>query len=237
MQHTAAARDVATFSARVLAADNTGGGGGPAVRYANGIWVDAALRFKDAYARVAAEHFRAEARPAPFKSRPEDARLQIIQWIESATAGRIKNLLPPGSIDRFTPAVLANALYFKGVWERKFDASLTQDGAFYLPTGGHVGVPFMSSTRKQYIATRPGYKVLRLPYARGREHRAFSMYVYLPDAHDGLPNLLQELGSDPVALLESSATLTAKVPVREFRCPGSKCRARPRPRRRCGTSG
>ena len=52
----------------------------------------------------------------------------------------------------------------------------------------------MSSTRDQYIARRPGYKVLRLPYARGREHRAFSMYVYLPDAQDGLPSLLQKLG-------------------------------------------
>ena len=88
---------------------------------------------------------------------PEDARLQINQWIESATAGRIKDLLPPGSIDdKATPALLANALYFKGAWERKFDASLTRDGAFYLATGGHVRVPFMSSTGKQYISTRPG---------------------------------------------------------------------------------
>ena len=77
----------------------------------------------------------------------------------------------------------------------------------------------MSSTGKQYIATRPGYKVLRLPYARGREDRAFSMYIYLPDAQDGLPSLLQKLGSDPAALLESSVTLTTKVPVREFMVP------------------
>ncbi|PVH37997.1 hypothetical protein PAHAL_5G146800 [Panicum hallii] len=214
--HAALASHVALH---MLAADSAGGGGGPAVRFANGVWVDAALRLKDAYARVAAEHYRAEARPAPFKSRPEDARLQINQWIESATAGRIKDLLPQDSIHGATPAVLANALYFKGGWESKFDASLTRDGAFYLPTGGHVSVPFMSSTGKQYIASRLGYKVLRLPYARGREHRAFSMYVYLPDAHDGLPTLLQKLSSDPAALLESSATLTAKVPVREFRVP------------------
>ena len=78
----------------------------------------------------------------------------------------------------------------------------------------------MSSTGKQYIATRPGYKILRLPYARGRgDHRAFSMYIYLPDAHDGLPSLLQKLGSDPAALLESSGTVRAKVPVREFMVP------------------
>ncbi|RCV39680.1 hypothetical protein SETIT_8G243200v2 [Setaria italica] len=201
----------------MLAADHSAGG--PTVRFANGIWVDAALRLKDAYARAAVEHYRAEARPAPFKSMPEDVRLQINQWVASATAGRIKDLLPPGSIDSGTPAVLANALYFKGAWERKFDTSLTQDGAFYLLTGGHVRVPFMSSTSKQRIVSRPGYKVLRLPYARGRDHRAFSMYVYLPDAHDGLPGLLHKLSSDPAASLESSASLMAKVPVRALRVP------------------
>ncbi|CAO2178138.1 unnamed protein product [Urochloa humidicola] len=197
-------------------------GGGPTVRFANGIWVDLALRLKDAYARVAAEHYRAEASPAPFKSRPEEVRLLINQWITNATAGRIKDLLPSGSIHSGTPAVLANALYFKGTWERKFDASLTQDGAFYLPTGGHVLVPFMSSTRRQRIASCGGYKVLRLPYARGGggAHRAFSMYVYLPDERDGLPALLQRLGSGPAApRLESAATLTAEVPVGAFRVP------------------
>ncbi|CAO1944834.1 unnamed protein product [Urochloa humidicola] len=238
--HAALASYVAVH---MLSADGSAAaeGGGPTVRFANGIWVDLALRLKDAYARVAAEHYRAEASPAPFKSRPEEVRLLINQWITNATAGRIKDLLPSGSIHSGTPAVLANALYFKGTWERKFDASLTQDGAFYLPTGGHVLVPFMSSTRRQRIASCGGYKVLRLPYARGGAgahrafsmyvylpdarggagaHRAFSMYVYLPDARDGLLALLQRLGSDPAApRLESAATLTAEVPVGAFRVP------------------
>ncbi|CAO2166520.1 unnamed protein product [Urochloa humidicola] len=221
--HAALASHVALH---MLSADSssTGAAAGPTVRFANGIWVDLALRLKDAYARVAAEHYRAEASPAPFKSRPEEVRLLINQWIASATAGRIKDLLPPGSIHGGTPAVLANALYFKGTWERKFDASLTQDGAFYLSTGGHVLVPFMSSTRRQRIASRRGYKVLRLPYARGGgggAHRAFSMYIYLPDARDALPSLLQRLmSSDPAAApLESSATLTDEVSVGAFRVP------------------
>ncbi|CAL4954400.1 unnamed protein product [Urochloa decumbens] len=219
--HAALASHVALH---MLSADRSdGAAGGPTVRFANGIWVDLALRLNDAYARVASEHYRAEASPAPFKSRPEEVRLLINQWIERATTGRIKDLLPPGSIHSGTPAVLANAFYFKGTWERKFDASLTQDGAFYLPTGGHVRVPFMSSTRKQRIASRAGYKVLRLPYARGggAHQPAFSMYVYLPDSRDGLPGLLQRLSADPAAAarLESSATLADEVPVRAFRVP------------------
>lgn len=117
--------------------------------------------------------------------------------------------------------MLANALYFKGAWERKFDACLTRDEAFFLHDGGVVRVPFMSSTSKQCIACRPGYKVLRLRYAQhgGGEQRLLSMYIYLPDAHDGLPALLHKLSADPAAPLESSRTLTSEVPVRAFRVP------------------
>ena len=107
------------------------------------------------------------------------------------------SVLPTGCLHRGTPAVLANALYFKRVWERKFDACLTRDEAFFLHDGCIVRVPFMSSTSKQRIACRPGYKVLRLRYAQqgGGVHRLFSMYIYLPDAHDGLPTLLHKLSA------------------------------------------
>ena len=77
----------------------------------------------------------------------------------SATAGRIKDPLPMGCLHRGTPAVFANSLYFKGAWEHKFDTYLTRDEAFFLHDGCIVRVPFMSSTSKQCIACRPGYKV------------------------------------------------------------------------------
>jgi len=61
---------------------------------------------------------------------------------------------------------------------------------------------------------------LRLRYAQqgGSVHRLFSMYIYLLDAHDGMPTLLHKLSADP-ALLESSRTLTAEVRVPAFRVP------------------
>ncbi|XP_020182445.2 serpin-Z1-like [Aegilops tauschii subsp. strangulata] len=168
------------------------------------------MRLKVDYAALVSEHYRAQALPASFKDMPEEARTQINRWFESATAGRIKGLLPEGSINGATLAVLGNALYFKGAWCRKFDPRLTLDDTFHLPAGGSVRAPFMSSRdRQQHVACRSGYKVLQLPYARGRY---FSMYIYLPDERDGLQSLLHRLGSDP-ALLESSTTLTAQVPV------------------------
>ncbi|CAO2197490.1 unnamed protein product [Urochloa humidicola] len=220
--HAALASHVAL---RMLASD-AAAAGGPLVRFANGVWVDAALRLSDAYAREVTAHYRAEVRSVPLKSEPEEARQQMNQWIETATSGRIKNLIPAGSISGATRAVLTNALYFKGAWSRKFDARLTQHAPFYLPNGTHVSVPFMSSAQDQRVAHRHGYKVLRLPYATapagGVQHRAaacsFSMYIYLPDDYYGLPGMLRNLSSNP-ELLESSATLGGSVPVGAFMVP------------------
>ncbi|XP_040385937.1 serpin-Z1-like [Oryza brachyantha] len=216
--HAALASHVAL---RTLADSSPGGdgGGGPKVRFANGVWVDSALRLKAAYAGVVAEKYRAEARPVSFRDKPEEARRQINEWFESATAGRIKDFLPERAVDEATPAVLGNALYFKGAWESKFEPQSTRDDVFYLLNGGHVPTPFMSSGKRQYIACRAGYKVLRLPYARGRDtDRLFSMYIYLPDERHGLADLLRKLCSDP-ALIEDSGTLAEKVPVGAFMVP------------------
>ncbi|KAL6614449.1 hypothetical protein ACP70R_036719 [Stipagrostis hirtigluma subsp. patula] len=211
------ARLASHVALRVLA-DSGGSDGGPVVRFANGVWVDAALPLNAGYARVVAEHYRAEVRSAPFEAMPEEARRQINHWIATVTAGRIKDILGPGSIKSPAAAVLANALYFKGAWSRTFDAWLTRDDTFYLPTGDRVLVPFMSSTGDQYIVRRHGYKVLRLPYARGREDRMFSMYIYLPDDYHGLPGLLHRLSSDP-ALLERGGTPAMEVRVGMFMVP------------------
>uniref|UniRef100_A0ACD5VQJ9 Uncharacterized protein n=1 Tax=Avena sativa TaxID=4498 RepID=A0ACD5VQJ9_AVESA len=202
---------------RVLS-DSAGDDGGPTVRFANGVWVDAAMRLKVGYAAVVSEHYRAQAHPASFRDMPEEARTQINRWFESVTAGRIKDLLPQGSVNSATLAVLGNALYFKGAWRSKFDPRSTLDDTFYLHTGGHVRAQFMSSGKKQYIARRSDYKVLKLPYARGQEQRIFSMYIYLPNERHGLHSLLQKLGSDP-ALLEGSTSLMAQVPVGVFKLP------------------
>ncbi|KAL5228721.1 hypothetical protein ABZP36_016986 [Zizania latifolia] len=130
-------------------------GGGPTVRFANGVWVDSALRLKATYARVVAEDYRAEAHPVSFRDmRKRGARSTRGSRLESATGGRINDFLPEGSVDSSTPVVLGNALYFKGSWQSKFDARLTRHDTFYLPNGGQVHAPFMSSGKRQYIACR-----------------------------------------------------------------------------------
>lgn len=44
-------------------------GGGPTLRFANGVWISDALQPNPGYARVLAEHYRAESSSMPFESK------------------------------------------------------------------------------------------------------------------------------------------------------------------------
>ena len=70
---------------------------------------------------------------------------QVNSWVEKVTSGRIKDILPSGSVDNTTKLVLANALYFKGAWTQKFHASGTKDDNFHRVDKTSVKTPFMSS--------------------------------------------------------------------------------------------
>ncbi|VAH84895.1 unnamed protein product [Triticum turgidum subsp. durum] len=191
---------LASHVAMHVFADSSGGDGGPKVQFANAVWVDAtAAPLKADYARVVAQHYAFKTMDRSF-FQPEEARREINEWFESATAGRIKEFLPQGSVGYDTAAILGNALYFKGVWESTFDARLTRhDTFFYLqPAGveGQVRVPFMSSGERQYIACRPDYKVLKLLYACG----------------SGLASSPEQLEADSMALRSTVAVGAFKVP-------------------------
>lgn len=158
---------------------------------------------------------------------------EVNSWAERATNGLIKD--PVRRLDVSDVLVLANALYFKGVWKEKFHPIVTQKKKeFHLLNGQIVHVPSMTSTGSQFIKHfyssngNIGFKVLKLPYQAAldvwqipsllyqgtQDVRQFSMYFFLPDERDGLPNLMQNLSS-PSGLLNDYFCLL-HVPVGEF---------------------
>ena len=145
---------------------------------------------------------------------------QVNSWVEKITTGLIKEILPAGSIGNTTGLVLGNALYFKGAWTEKFDASKTKDDKFHLLDGSSVQAPFMTTTKKQYLLSSDSLKVLKLPYQQGGDKRQFSMYILLPEAQDGLSNLANKLSTEPEFMEKHIPT--QKVPVGQFKLPKFK---------------
>lgn len=104
-------------------------------------------------------------------------------------------------------SILANALHFKGAWSRhQFDESTIRCDNFYALNGDIYQVPFIHSWDDRYsYASSKGFKILSLPYEnywenywnRNNTKERFAMYLFLPDAKDGLLDLLGQFSSNP----------------------------------------
>jgi len=143
---------------------------------------------------------------------------EVNLWAEEEANGLIKEIITPNSVDNLTKLIFANAMYFKGTWTEKFDTSVTEDSDFYLLNGSSVKVPFMTTYGKRFIGDFDDFKVLCLPYNKGEDERQFSMYIFLPNAMDGLSTLVEKLASE-FELLEHNLPLIEKVEVGEFKIP------------------
>ncbi|KAH7673536.1 Serpin family protein [Dioscorea alata] len=192
--------ELSSLASRIVsvALSDASASGGPRIVFSNGAWVDRSVSLKPSFKQIASKKYKAEVKTVDFQSNADQVAKEVNSWVENLTSGLIKDLLPSGSVDHSTRLIFGNALYFKGLWEKKFDAMETTDSEFHLLDGSSVQVPFMTSEDKQLLSAHDGFKVLGLPYKRGVDGRQFSMYLFLPDAQDGLWSLsekLKDLGS------------------------------------------
>jgi serpin B len=146
---------------------------------------------------------------------------EVNLWAKKETNGLITEILPQGSIDNLTRLIFANALYFRGAWNVPFPDERTYNYDFHLMNGNSVKVPFMSNNEHQFIGVFDDFKVLRLPYKQGKDNRQFSMYIFLPNAKDGLLALVEKVASE-FELLEHSLSLIKMEEVGKFRIPKFK---------------
>ena len=137
-----------------------------------------------------------------FASDPERARAQINAWTATATRDRVRELLPPRSLDEETRLVLASAVYLKALWAEPFEASMTASGPFY--TGAEVRqVQKMVGTKHAArLSITPGLRAVELPYADG----ATSLLIVVPDDDERFRALGRELS--PELLDEVTAGLS-----------------------------
>ena len=150
---------------------------------ANALWGQAGYPWKPEYLARQRERFGASLTSHDFKRDPEGGRAAVNRWVEQRTKDRIKDLLPPRSVDEYTRLVLANAIYFKGKWQDEFKKAATSDQPFTKADGGKTPVPLMHRVGRYKYAQLDGFQVLELPY-QGDE---LALAVVLPADHTGLP--------------------------------------------------
>jgi serine protease inhibitor len=162
---------------------------GYSLSVANRLWGQASYQFVPEFLETTRRHYGAGLLPVDF-ARPAEAAATINAWIEKETRDKIKNLVPPESIDpEYTRLMLTNAVYFKADWTEPFEEQLTRLGSFHLLSGESIEVPLMHKTESFHFRHADGFKLLEMPYGQ----QQISMLLLLPDANDGLAALEAQL--------------------------------------------
>jgi serpin B len=157
---------------------------------ANAIWYQAGFHLEPAFVSDNQNFFAAKLAGVDF-AKPESAQT-INDWADKSTHGKIKEVVqfpfPPS-----TRVILANAIYFKGQWDRPFDKQSTKDRAFNIVSGGTPKqVPTMWQRGHFNYQRGDGFQAVRLPYAGKR----LQMYLFLPDTNSSPAKLLADLNAD-----------------------------------------
>ncbi|MCK9299243.1 MAG: serpin family protein [Methanoculleus sp.] len=172
------------------------------LRTANALWAEETYSFLPEYIGAAARWYGANVTNLDFISDPGGSRETINRWVEGETEEKIRDLLPPGSIDPLTRLVITNAIYFKGTWVEQFDANETTKEEFRVGPDETVTVAMMHGDAVYPYAETEALQVLEMPYAHGNETE-LAMLVLLPK-DDTLTAAEEALDAERLAGLRES---------------------------------
>ncbi len=154
---------------------------------ANSLWYRTGFPVKDEYLKVNSDYFNAEVRELDF-AKP-DALSIINGWCAEKTNNLIKNPLDKISADAMM--YLINAIYFKGIWVKKFEKD-TYKANFYAEGGNTVQVDMMQQKDTFGYREDEMAQYLDLPYG----NKAFSMTVILPREGKTTDEVLETLDTE-----------------------------------------
>ena len=165
------------------------------IRIANSLWLGHGISFEPAFLNTNRDYFAGDARVMPDDA--EAAAVQINDWVDQRTGGRIKQLV--GQVDPKTGLVLVNATYVKAGWDY-FKIADTHDGPFTLADGKRVQVPMMHGKSFWADVTQtPAYLALPLT-ANGQ----VTVTIVLPRAGQTPESILPLLAHGELDTLSAS---------------------------------
>lgn len=105
-------------------------------------------------------------------------------------------------------AMIVNAIYFKGQWNKAFDARSTVSAPFTLSDHSQTSSDMMHQSGTYAYWQGANFQILRIPYARGR----LSMLIILPNAGVTLRSFIGDITADDLSgwagrLHESAGTI------------------------------
>lgn len=106
----------------------------------NGLFVNDGVKLMATFMEDVGKMYHSEAFSVNFKHSAE-AKKQINDFVEKGTQGRIVDLVQELAED--TVFALVNYIFFKGKWQKPFDATMTTEEDFHVDEATTVKVPMM----------------------------------------------------------------------------------------------
>ncbi|BAP17477.1 serpin family protein [cyanobacterium endosymbiont of Epithemia turgida] len=152
---------------------------------ANSLWTRQGFSFRYQFLKTNQEYYQAQITNLNFDS-SESVGI-INRWVKDKTLGKIPQIIE--QISNEDVLFLANAIYFKGVWQIEFDPHLTTQQPFYLSNDRVIKFPLMSREGKYRYFETSDFQAVSLPYAGER----FSLEIFLPRPDKNLKDLVSQL--------------------------------------------
>jgi serine protease inhibitor len=154
---------------------------------ANSLWAREGVQFQPEFVKANRDFYQAEVAELDFNQ--SSAVATINAWVSKSTHGKIDKIVD--QIGRDTLLFLINAIYFKGSWSEKFDATRTKEENFTLATGKQMKHPLMSQSGSYAYFETDKFQAAALPY--GDKH--IRMYLFLPNQNSTLAEFHKSLNA------------------------------------------
>ena len=172
---------------------------------ANHLWGQKGYGFKDSFLAISRDLFGAELTEVDF-AQSEAVCRAINAWADEKTAGMIKRIVGPDTINDRLRFVVTNAVFFKGEWAEKFTKAATQAVPFHV-VDETINVPMMCQTTSCRYGIADNIQILEKPY-RGGE---MAMMILLPGKEPGALAALEGLLSAERVKEWSRSSLTERT--------------------------
>ncbi len=190
------------------------------IHVANSLWVKMGYNLLQDYLNAIETNYGTAVFEVNF---PSDQTIrQINDWVAEKTRGTIRNII--NSLDPLTRFVLANAIYFKGLWEIQFEEKQTKNKPFTLISGNKVEVPLMYAKDDFYYTEGPNFQMLGMFY----KEKKMAMVILLPRTiHDldeieaslsreKMDQLFQQLKKQKVKVFVPRFKMTEQISIVEM---------------------
>lgn len=154
---------------------------------ANAIYYAENFQVKANFLQTNITNYKAEVSALDFNS--PSAVQTINGWVANKTNDKILTIIDQLSDD--ARMVLLNAIYFNGIWSKKFDEEGTKMRNFTKADGTNIEIPMMSKEDALEYTSNGLFSAIKLPYGNGQ----YNMVVMLPSEDKNSQQIIDALNT------------------------------------------